>query len=64
MTTNILRRSELSKRLGVSETTIWRWTRAGLFPNPIQLGPNTVGWDEDTQIKPWLETKRQIGRRS
>jgi prophage regulatory protein len=58
MTTNILRKRELSKRLGVSETTIWRWVRAGLFPKPITLGPNTIGWDEETQVQPWLEAKR------
>ena len=59
--TNILRKRELSKKLGISETTIWRWVRAGLFPKPLVLGPNTIGWDEESQIKPWLETKRQDG---
>lgn len=29
---------------GISDPTLWRWTRAGRCPAPIRLGPNTVAW--------------------
>ena len=30
--------------LGVSRTTIWRWTKAGKLPQPRRLGSNTTRW--------------------
>lgn len=30
---------------GVSGRTIWRWSRAGLLPEPKKLGPQVVGWN-------------------
>lgn len=37
------------KRLtgGRSRTQIWRDVRAGKFPAPVQVGPNSVGWYRD-----------------
>ena len=52
----ILRRKELSKRLGVSEVTIWRWERNGLLPPKRQIGPNAVGWLE-SDIEDWWAAK-------
>lgn len=28
----------------VSVVTVWRWTRAGRLPKPIQLSPGCTGW--------------------
>lgn len=32
---------------------LWRRTRAGDFPAPLRLGPNSVGWRED-EVEAWL----------
>ena len=32
----------LATLLGVSEVTIWRWTKAGKLPTPRKLGANTT----------------------
>jgi len=40
----IIRRSKLAEIFGVSETTIWRWQRDGVIPQPIRLGPRMIGW--------------------
>lgn len=53
---NIIRRSELARRLSISTTTLWRWVRTGRLPAPICLGPNTVGWRE-AEIEAWLEQR-------
>ncbi len=34
-------------RFGKSGTQVWRDIRAGRFPAPIQLGPNSIGWYDD-----------------
>lgn len=34
-----------------SRTTVWRWTKRGLFPRPVQLGPNSVGWKEHEVVE-------------
>ena len=43
----ILRWPEVHRRRGKSRTQIWRDIRAGKFPAPVQLGPNSIGWYED-----------------
>jgi len=54
----IFRKRDLCARLGVSATTLWRWVRAGKFPQPVRLGPNTVGWPE-ADVQRWLSERIQ-----
>jgi len=35
---------ELSAKLGVHRTTLFRWVRAGTFPPPIYLTPTKPVW--------------------
>ncbi len=54
---------QLSDRYGKSRVQLWRWIRAGRFPAPIVLGPNSVGfrlddileWEANLQTKNYLE---------
>ncbi len=43
----LLRWPEVHKRYGKSRTQVWRDVRAGKFPAPVQIGPNSVGWWSD-----------------
>ena len=52
----ILRPKEVSKRIQKSRVTLWRDVRAGTFPPPIVLGPNSIGWYEH-EIEDWLESR-------
>ena len=36
--------------------TLYNWTRKGLFPEPVQIGPNRIGWFED-EVSEWLESR-------
>jgi len=36
--------------------TIYNWTRKGLFPEPVQIGPNKIGWYAD-EVEAWLESR-------
>jgi prophage regulatory protein len=37
---------QVAARYGVHPCTIWRWSKAGDFPSPIQFGPQTQRWNE------------------
>ena len=37
----------VEERVGKSRVQIYRDVKAGKFPAPIELGPNSVGWFED-----------------
>ena len=43
----ILRAPEVMERVGKSRVQIWRDVKAGKFPAPVVLGPNSIGWFED-----------------
>lgn len=36
-----------------SKPTIYRWAKSGLFPAPVRLGPNSVGFRVE-QVRAWL----------
>ena len=36
--------------------TLHNWTEAGIFPEPVQIGPNKIGWYQD-EIGDWLESR-------
>ena len=56
----ILRRKEVLRLLGVSSTTLWRWTRRDdSFPRPIRLGPNSVGFRE-SDLQRWLDERATV----
>ncbi len=46
-TRRLCRWPEVFKRYGKSRTQTWRDVRAGKFPAPVQIGPNSVGWWSD-----------------
>ncbi len=51
----ILRTPEVLSITGLSRATLWRKERAGLFPQRVRLGPNSVGWRDD-DIEDWLNS--------
>ena len=52
----IIRPAELVEFLGVSKPTIHRWRKAGTFPEPIRMGPRSIGWLRTT-IQEWLDAR-------
>ncbi len=54
---------EVCKRLKISPTTLWRWRKAGVFPEPIRLGgTNLIGWPS-SQVDEWIETNGKLDDR-
>jgi prophage regulatory protein len=56
----VLQTRDLKRRLGLSETTIWRGVRDGRFPKPIRLSPGRIGWRESV-IEAWLDEREPAG---
>jgi predicted DNA-binding transcriptional regulator AlpA len=54
----VLRAPEVAQLLGTSVGSIWGWTKAGTFPKPIKLGPNTTVW-RLSDIEAWIEERAQ-----
>ena len=56
---NILRDKKVQKRTGLGRVQRWRRIKAGTFPPPVQLGPNSIGWYED-EIDQWLADRPRV----
>lgn len=59
----MLRNPEILTITGVSNATIWRWIKGGIFPAPVRLGPHAVGWRESDVLE-WLESREPVGTRA
>lgn len=46
----------LTRKIKRSRQQTWRDIRAGEFPAPFELGPNSIGWFED-EIDEWLTSR-------
>jgi prophage regulatory protein len=57
-TKKFLRLPAVMDAVGLARATIYKRIKAGTFPQPVQLGPRAVAWDESA-IATWqasLET--------
>lgn len=52
----IIRPNELTKLLGISKSTIWRFEKAGDFPKKINIGIKSVGYLEE-DINKWINER-------
>ena len=52
----VIRKPELMNRIGLSDASVWRMERKGMFPRRIRLGGNSVGWFE-SEINRWFAQK-------
>lgn len=54
MTEKLLTKSEVSKMLTLSKSTLERLIKKGRFPRPIKLSTHRVGWKESVVLA-WIE---------
>lgn len=59
--TRFLRMSQVQARTGLSRSTIRRWVRRGLFPQPIRLGERVLGWIE-AEVDQWMRERIAASR--
>ena len=58
----ILRKPEVKRRTGYSDTTLWRKSTDpdDDFPAARRLGQNSIGWLE-SEIGEWIESRVRVG---
>ena len=61
MSTTILKLSDVIARTKLSRSSIYAYVAQGHFPQPVNLGPRSVGWIE-SDIHEWIRsrTKRRV----
>jgi prophage regulatory protein len=52
-----IRSVELTRKTGLSLSTIYRLEQNGSFPRRRSLGPNSLGWLE-SEVDHWLQTRQ------
>jgi prophage regulatory protein len=52
----LLRMSALTKKLGISRSSVYRLIDAGDFPQPVRLTPTTIAW-RLTDVEKWVEER-------
>ena len=63
----ILDSKAVSKRTGLSKTTLWRLEKAGKFPKRLNTSVSRIGWIE-AEVDEWIESRprgicgREIGK--
>lgn len=55
----VLRRQQVEELTGLSKAAIYSYMRQNLFPRPIKLGPNRVGWIQSA-IVAWIESRQEV----
>ena len=53
--TRFLKRDEVRQRAGnIVDSTLYHWMSQGIFPRPVKLGPQRVGWRE-SDVEAWAQ---------
>jgi predicted DNA-binding transcriptional regulator AlpA len=55
----ILRVKHVCARYDISPSTVWKWTKEGRLPQPVEFGPNVSGWFEHELDERDLELGRK-----
>ena len=59
-TDRLIPRPEVLQKLGISNSTLWRMIRDGIFPKPVQISARRVGWPSSEVAG---EVRRRISSR-
>ena len=51
----LLRRPEVTRRIGLSRSSLYAHMKSGTFPKPVYLTPTTPAWVE-AEIDGWIAT--------
>ena len=54
----ILRLPEVTARVGLGRSSVWRMVQNSEFPQPIRLSKRAVGW-LDQEVDSWLNSRKQ-----
>ena len=52
--TRFIRTAKILEITKMGRTTLWRLVKAGQFPKPVHIGPNSIAWRE-SDYESWAE---------
>ena len=55
----ILRTADVLEETGLTKTSLRRRVAEGEFPQPISLGPRSIGWHRH-EVEEWLESRERV----
>lgn len=55
-----IKQKEITNLFDISRSTLWRWRRNNLFPQPIQIGERFQFWDLH-EIEQWVVHNKNNG---
>ncbi len=58
MEEKLLALAEVQKRIPKSRTTLYRWSKQGIFPKPVPVGPSGIAWVE-SEIDQYIEEQKE-----
>lgn len=53
---SVLRIAEVSRRIGLARSSIWKMVNEGTFPQPYRLTARAIGW-KNVDVDEWLNTR-------
>ena len=53
------REAEVLALIGCSKATLARWRQAGRFPQPVELGPNSLAWRRE-DVEAWIASRQTV----
>ncbi len=54
-----VRMADVLRIVPVTRQTLYRWIEDGTFPQPIKLGPSSIGFRE-SEVIAWLSTRPRV----
>ncbi len=58
-----IRLTDLTKRIGISRSSVWNFTKNGTFPSPIKLSPNCTAW-VTAEVDQWAADRIAASRKT
>jgi prophage regulatory protein len=58
MSERLLRKQQVCDLIGLRPTSLYMLVRAGRFPQPIRLSPQTVRWSE-SEVSAWIRARKE-----
>ena len=56
MAERLLKMKQLLERVPVSKAQVYRWIRAGTFPQSVSLGPQSIAFRE-AEVDAWIKAR-------
>ncbi len=54
-------KKQISQKLNISASTIYRWSLNGTMPKPVSIGPNKTIWFQN-EIDAWINELKENSR--